>query len=94
MRLQPEPNALGNGPAHGRVTCSGVACAGGCQVIGTPQPSPRKVMSRAGQHESGLLELYRTDDPRGGAAAWALLAVGMALVSGILLAVAWAVGAW
>lgn len=51
-------------------------------------------MSRAGQHESDLLELYRTDDPRGGAAAWALLAVGMALVSGILLAVAWAAGAW
>jgi hypothetical protein len=51
-------------------------------------------MSRAGHHESDLLKLYRTDDPRGGAAAWALLAVGMALVSGILLAVAWAAGAW
>jgi hypothetical protein len=40
-----------------------------------------------------LPELDRADDPRGKAVAWALLAVGMALVTGILLAVMWAAGA-
>ncbi|MBV9058078.1 MAG: hypothetical protein JO296_04275 [Pseudonocardiales bacterium] len=39
-------------------------------------------------------ELCRTDDPHGGAAAWALLAVGMALLTCVLFAVAWAVGVW
>jgi hypothetical protein len=43
---------------------------------------------------SDLPELDRTDDPRGGAVAWALLAVGVALVVGILLAVMWVAGAW
>lgn len=43
---------------------------------------------------SDLPELDRTDDPRGGAVAWALLAVGVALVVGIFLAVMWVVGAW
>lgn len=33
-----------------------------------------------------LPELDRAHDPRGGAAAWALLAVGMTLVVGIVLA--------
>lgn len=32
-----------------------------------------------------LPQLDRTDDPRGGAAAWALLAVGVAVVISILL---------
>jgi hypothetical protein len=35
--------------------------------------------------------LDRRDDPRGGAAAWALLAVGVALAAGILVVI-WAVG--
>jgi hypothetical protein len=43
---------------------------------------------------SDLPELDRTDDPRGGAVAWALLAVGVVLVAGILLAVMWVAGAW
>jgi cytochrome c-type biogenesis protein CcmH/NrfG len=45
--------------------------------------------------ESTLPELDRTDDPRGvGAVAWALLAVGVVLVVGVLLAAMWAAGAW
>ncbi|MDT7711783.1 MAG: hypothetical protein QOG46_472 [Pseudonocardiales bacterium] len=44
--------------------------------------------------ESCLPELDRTDDPRGGAVAWALLAVGVVVVAGIVLAVMWAIGAW
>lgn len=36
---------------------------------------------------SGLPELDRADDPRGGAVAWALLAVGIVAVAGIILAV-------
>jgi hypothetical protein len=44
--------------------------------------------------ESNLPELDRTDDPTGGAVAWALLAVGGALVAGIFLAVMWATGVW
>jgi hypothetical protein len=44
--------------------------------------------------ESTLPELDRTDDPRGGAVAWALLTVGVTLVGGMLLAVLWAAGAW
>jgi hypothetical protein len=46
---------------------------------------------------SNLPELDRTDDPRGGAAAWALLTVGMALIAGlagIFLAMMRVVGAW
>lgn len=37
-----------------------------------------------------LPQLDRRDDPRGGAVAWALLAVGLAVVAGIILAVIWA----
>jgi hypothetical protein len=37
--------------------------------------------------KSTLPTLDRTDDPRGAGAAWALLAVGVALIAGILLAV-------
>ncbi|MGH3826623.1 MAG: hypothetical protein ACRDQX_05545 [Pseudonocardiaceae bacterium] len=36
---------------------------------------------------SDLPELDRTDDPRGGAVAWALLAVFVTLVAGIALSV-------
>lgn len=43
---------------------------------------------------SGSPELDREDDPRGGALAWALLAVGVALLAGILLLVGWLIGAW
>lgn len=41
--------------------------------------------------EFDLPRLDRRDDPRGGAVAWALLAVGVALVASTLLAVIWAV---
>lgn len=43
--------------------------------------------------ESELPELDRMEDPGGGAVAWALLAVGGALIAGILLIVMWAAGA-
>lgn len=43
---------------------------------------------------SALPELDRTDDPRGGAVAWALLIVAMVVLSGVILAVLWAIGAW
>lgn len=39
-----------------------------------------------------LPRLDRRDDPRGGAVAWALLAVGVAMVAGILLTVIWLSG--
>jgi formate hydrogenlyase subunit 3/multisubunit Na+/H+ antiporter MnhD subunit len=51
-------------------------------------------MSEPEHVASDLPELDRTDDPRGGAAAWALLVVGVALVAGILLLVMWVTGAW
>lgn len=38
---------------------------------------------------SDLPELDQSDDPRGGAAAWALLAVSAALIAGIIAAVIW-----
>jgi hypothetical protein len=48
-----------------------------------------------GEHmRSDLPKLDHTDDPRGDALAWALLAVGASLVTGILLTVRWATGAW
>ncbi|MGH3788707.1 MAG: hypothetical protein ACRDRG_19645 [Pseudonocardiaceae bacterium] len=37
--------------------------------------------------EAGLPDLDRTDDPRGGATAWALLAVGLVLLAAIIIAV-------
>jgi hypothetical protein len=40
--------------------------------------------------ESDLPQLDRNDDPRGGAVAWALLAVGAALITGTILTVIWA----
>ncbi|MDQ3762007.1 MAG: hypothetical protein M3460_10015 [Actinomycetota bacterium] len=51
-------------------------------------------MSEPDHVESDLPELDRTDDPRGGAVAWALLAVGLVLVAGIVLAVMWLAGIW
>lgn len=41
--------------------------------------------------EFDLPQLDRTDDPRGGTVAWALLAVGAALVVAILPAVIWVI---
>jgi formate hydrogenlyase subunit 3/multisubunit Na+/H+ antiporter MnhD subunit len=41
-----------------------------------------------------LPELDRTDDPRGGAVAWALLAVGVVVLGGIFLLVMWLTGVW
>ena len=38
---------------------------------------------------SGLPELDQRNDPRGGAAAWALLAVGVGLVASVIMAVIW-----
>ncbi|MGB6163580.1 MAG: hypothetical protein WCF33_24335 [Pseudonocardiaceae bacterium] len=43
---------------------------------------------------SNLPELDRTDDPRGGAVAWALLVVGVVVLAGIFLAVMRLTGAW
>jgi hypothetical protein len=44
--------------------------------------------------EFDLPRLDRKDDPRGGAVAWALLAVSAALVIGTILAVIWTVSLW
>lgn len=43
---------------------------------------------------SALPELDRTEDPRGGAVAWALLAVAVVVLTGVALAVLWAIGVW
>jgi hypothetical protein len=51
-------------------------------------------MIEAEHRESRLPELSHTDDPRGGAVVWALLAVSVAVVVGILLTVTWAAGSW
>jgi hypothetical protein len=48
-------------------------------------------MSEPEHIEFDLPQLDRKDDPRGGAVAWALLAVGAALVAGTILVVIWAV---
>ncbi len=40
--------------------------------------------------EFDLPQLDHTDDPRGGAVAWSLLAVGVALVVGTVLTMIWA----
>jgi hypothetical protein len=46
-------------------------------------------MTESDRVSSELPELDRTGDPRGGAAAWALLAVGLALIGGIIAIVIW-----
>lgn len=51
-------------------------------------------MIESGRVESSLPALDRRGDPRGGAVAWALLAVGLVLGTGIVLTVIWAAGAW
>jgi hypothetical protein len=43
--------------------------------------------------KAALVQLDYLDVPRGGAVAWALLAVGMTLIAGILLAATWVTGA-
>ena len=43
---------------------------------------------------SDLQELGYPDHPRGGSAAWALLAVGAILLTAILLTVQWVAGPW
>ena len=54
----------------------------------------KEVATRTGYLESSLPELYDTDDPRGGAVVWALLAVSMAVVVGILLLTTWTASVW
>ena len=44
--------------------------------------------------ESDLPDLDHTNDPRGGAIAWALLVIGVALVTTIYLAAIWVAGVW
>jgi hypothetical protein len=44
--------------------------------------------------KSTLPKLDQTEDPRGGAVAWALLVMSAALIAGIVLALTWAVGGW
>ena len=51
-------------------------------------------MIESGYVWSDLPELDRADDPRGGAAAWAVLAVGTTLAVGILAAATWVTGVW
>lgn len=43
---------------------------------------PRRISSE-------LPQLDRTDDPRGGSVAWALLAVTTAVIAGIVVSLAW-----
>lgn len=49
-------------------------------------------MIESGCISSELPDLDRTDDPRGGAAAWALFAVCIVLVAAIALTAMWAGG--
>lgn len=51
-------------------------------------------MTKRAHLESDLPDLDRAGDPRGGAAGWALLAVGVALIAGIVIAVLGSAGAW
>jgi hypothetical protein len=46
-------------------------------------------MAKLERVSSELPELDRTDETRGAAAAWALLAVGVVLIGGIIAAVIW-----
>jgi hypothetical protein len=86
-------------PATTRTT-DGMTTATALLNVGGPHPGtgpPGRgggVMTEPEDVEGDLPELDCTDDPRSGAVAWALLAVGVAVVAGILLAVMWAAGAW
>lgn len=51
-------------------------------------------MIESGNISSNLPELDRTGDPQGGAAAWALLTVGMVLVASIVLTAMWVARGW
>lgn len=51
-------------------------------------------MIESGRVSSDLPELDRTDDPRGGAVAWALLVVGTAFATGMVFAATWVTGVW
>ena len=51
-------------------------------------------MIEPGCISSDLPELDRADDPRGGAAAWPVLAVGTAFAAGLLMAATWVTGVW
>lgn len=59
---------------------------------------PRRVIPQARlvrpEHlESTMPKLDQTEDPRGGAVAWALLVMGAVLIAGIVLALSWGTGA-
>jgi hypothetical protein len=49
-------------------------------------------MIESGRLSSDLPDLDRTDDPRGGAVAWALLAVGVTVVTVLCMATLWRLG--
>lgn len=51
-------------------------------------------MIESGRVWSDLPDLDRTNDPQGGAAAWAVLAVGTTFAAGILAAATWVTGVW
>ncbi len=48
-------------------------------------------MTKPKYTEFELPRLDRRDDPRGGAIAWALLAVGVTLITSVLLTLTWVV---
>jgi hypothetical protein len=62
--------------------------------MSTTSTSDFPPVPHTGVPQSDFLQLCRTDDPRGGAAAWAVLVVGMAVVTCVMLAVTWATGLW
>lgn len=47
------------------------------------------VMTEPRRVSSELPQLDRTDDPRGGSVAWALLAVTTVMIAGMLVTLAW-----
>lgn len=51
-------------------------------------------MIESGRVSSDLPELDRTDDPRGGAVAWAVLAVGTVFGVSVALTATWVTGVW
>jgi len=75
----------------------GIACAQQCgpsPVFGLGKAAQGVEMIESGRVSSDLPELDRTDDPRGGAVAWALLTVGTVFAAGVLLAATWVTGVW
>lgn len=57
-------------------------------ALHSPVPE-EKVMLEPDHVASDLPDLDRAGDPRGGAVAWALLTVGVALTIGIVLVMIW-----